>query len=123
MRSVNEDPSVLVTGYVPDVRPYMAGATVFVVPMRMGGGTRLKLLEAMAAGLPIVSTTMGAEGVDVTDHEHLLLADGPEAYAEAVSKLIENTTARNELGQRAQARVAAWDWERIAPRLDAVYQT
>ena len=123
LRSIREDPSVVVTGYVPDVRPYMAGATVFVVPMRMGGGTRLKLLEAMAAGLPIVSTTMGAEGVDVTDREHLLLADGPEAYAEAVSQLIENTTARNELGQRAQARVIAWDWERIAPRLDAVYQT
>jgi polysaccharide biosynthesis protein PslH len=122
LEPVMRDATVVVTGYVPDVRPYMAGTTVFVVPMRMGGGTRLKLLEAMAAGLPIVSTTMGAEGVDVADREHVMLADSPEAYAEVISHLIENSMARNELGQRAQARVITWDWERIAPRLDAVYQ-
>ncbi|MGC9359173.1 MAG: glycosyltransferase [Anaerolineae bacterium] len=122
LQPVRQDPTVVVTGYVPDVRPYMAGATLFVVPMRMGGGTRLKLLEAMAAGLPIVSTTMGAEGVDVADREHLLLANSPLAYAKAVCHLLGDATAREQLGQRAQARVVAWDWERIAPRLDAVYQ-
>jgi len=117
-----QDPTVVVTGYVPDVRPYMAGATLFVVPMRMGGGTRLKLLEAMAAGLAIVSTSMGAEGVDVVHREHLLLADTPQAYAEAVSELLDDKARRRELGQRAQARAASWDWARIAPRLEAVYQ-
>lgn len=122
LEELSHDPTAIITGYVPDVRPYMAGATVFVVPMRMGGGTRLKLLEALAAGLPIVSTTMGAEGVDVTHGEHLLLADDPEAYVEAVSSLLGNEAKRRALGQRAQARAAKWDWSRIAPRLDAVYQ-
>lgn len=116
------DPTVVVTGYVPDVRPYMAGADVFVVPMRMGGGTRLKLLEAMAAGLPIVSTSMGAEGVDVTHEEHLLLADDAETYAQAVCNLLQDDARRHALSQRAREHALRWDWSRIAPLLDTVYQ-
>jgi len=116
------DPSVTVTGYVPDVRPFMAGATVFVVPMRIGGGTRLKLLEAMAAGLPIVSTSMGAEGVDVTHDQHLCLADGADAHAQAVCDLLSDEARRRALGQRAREHALRWDWSRITPLLDAIYQ-
>jgi len=122
LEELSHDPTVAITGYVPDVRPYMAGATVFVVPMRIGGGSRLKLLEAMAAGLPIVATSMGAEGVDVTDGEHLLLADEAEAYAQAVCALLSDKDRRQALGQRAQQRAATWDWAYIAPRLDDVYR-
>ena len=122
LEQLTYDPSVTVTGYVPDVRPYMAGADVFVVPMRMGGGTRLKLLEAMAAALPIVSTSMGAEGIEVTHGEHLLLADEAEAYAQAICGLLGDEARRRALGQRAREHAQRWDWTRITPLLDAVYQ-
>ncbi len=123
LEQLTYDPSVTVTGYVPDVRPYMAGADVFVVPMRMGGGTRLKLLEAMAAALPIVSTSMGAEGIEVTHGEHLLLADEAEAYAQAICDLLSDEVRRRALGQRAREHAQRWDWSRITPLLDAVYQS
>lgn len=78
------------TGTVPDVRPYLARATVCVVPLRIGGGTRIKIYEAMAAGLPVVSTTIGAEGLPVRHGEQLLIADTPEEQAESIVRLITN---------------------------------
>ncbi|HEX8098376.1 MAG TPA: glycosyltransferase [Pyrinomonadaceae bacterium] len=111
------DPSVIVTGRVEDVRPYMERAAVYVVPLRIGGGTRLKIYEAMAMEKPIVSTTVGAEGLPVRDGEELLLADTPEEFAARVVGLLTDETSARELGLRA-ARVVRerFSWGGVAAR-------
>lgn len=116
------DATVTVTGHVPDIMPYFGGADVYVVPLRIGGGTRLKVLEAMSAGLPIVSTTLGIEGIDLVPGEHAVLADRPAEYADAVVALLHNPERARALGTAAR-RLAAehYDWQQIAPRLEAVY--
>ncbi len=114
---------VTLTGFVPDVRPYMAAADVYVAPLRMGSGTRLKLLEAMAMRRAIVSTRLGAEGLPVDDGVHLLLADTPAEFAEAVLRLLREPQRRQELGEHAAHLVQQhYDWSVIVPRLEKVYQ-
>lgn len=116
-----KDESITVTGRVDDVRPYMERAAAYVVPLRVGGGTRLKIFEAMAMEKPIVSTTIGAEGLPVTDGAELLLADTPEAFAAAVVGVLQNTDRANELGQQAAKLVRAeFGWGRVAERFAAI---
>ena len=104
-----------VIGTVPDVRPYHERAAVFVVPLRIGGGTRLKIFEAMAMEKAVVSTTVGAEGLDVGDGEHLLLADTPAGFAAAVVRLLRDPVEAAALGQRAAAHVRArFGWKHVA---------
>ncbi len=108
------DEGVELTGYLADVRPLIARSTLCVVPILEGGGTRLKVLEAMACGRPVVSTPKGAEGLAVRDGEHLLLAEGAEAFAEAVIRLLEDETLRQRLGEAGRTLVMErYDWERI----------
>ncbi|MCA1615399.1 MAG: glycosyltransferase [Acidobacteria bacterium] len=99
------DSSVVVTGRVEDVRPYMERAAGYVVPIRVGGGTRLKIYEAMAMGQAVVSTTVGAEGLPVRDGVELLLADTPEEFARAVVRVLTDETFAQGLGARAAATV------------------
>ncbi|MCS7222477.1 MAG: glycosyltransferase [Anaerolineae bacterium] len=116
------DPTVVVTGQVADTRPYIAGAAVYVVPLRVGGGTRLKVLEAMALGRAIVSTRLGVEGLDVADGRELRLADTPEAFAQAVVELLQNPELRTRLGAAARAFVEArYGWDRIVPDMERLY--
>jgi sugar transferase (PEP-CTERM/EpsH1 system associated) len=116
-------PGVTVTGAVPDVRPYVARAGVYVAPLRMGGGTRFKLLEAMALSRAIVSTTVGAEGLGATGGRELLLADRPDQFAQAVVALLRDPARRVQLGASARAHVAAcFDWSAIVPLLEAAYE-
>ncbi len=101
-----------VTGTVDDVRPYLARAAVCVVPLRIGGGTRLKIFEAMAAGAPVVATTIGAEGLPVRHGEHLLIADSPAEQIEAVADLLMNRARAAELAGNAFRFVrdnCSWD--------------
>src|SRR5688572_29714949 len=100
-----EDKSLIITGRVDDVRPYMENAAAYIVPLRIGGGTRLKIFEAMAMEKPVVSTTIGAEGLPLTDGVELLLADAPQAFADAVGKLFNDGHYATELGQRAASVV------------------
>jgi glycosyltransferase involved in cell wall biosynthesis len=101
-----------ITGSVPDVRPYVERADLFVVPLRIGGGTRLKIYEAMAMECPVVSTTIGAEGLPVRDGEHLVLADDAEAFADACVRLLLDREAAVALGRRSAEYVRehfSWD--------------
>jgi glycosyltransferase involved in cell wall biosynthesis len=114
-RLAAEDSRVAVTGRVDDVRPYIRRAAVYVVPLRIGGGTRLKIFEAMAMGKAVVSTTIGAEGLDVEDGTHVRLADDPERFAAAVIDLIRHQPRREALGTAARALVAGrYDWGAVA---------
>jgi glycosyltransferase involved in cell wall biosynthesis len=101
----------MVMGDVPDVRPHLADAAVVMVPLRVGGGTRIKILEALAAARPVVSTTVGAEGLGLRDGEHLLIADQPEAFARAVARLLGDASLRRglaEAGRRVVVERFAW---------------
>ena len=107
---------VTLTGFVDDVRPLVAGAAAAVVPIRQGGGTRLKILEAMALGTPVVATSKGAEGLAVTDGGDILLADTPEAFAGAILRLRRDAALRQDLVNNACRLVRRqYDWAVIMP--------
>ncbi len=106
---------VTVTGRVEDVRPFIRDAAVYVVPLRIGGGTRLKIFEAMAMGKAVVSTVVGAEGLPIVDGTHLVLADEPAAFAHAVVALLRHPERRLALEEAARALVVErYDWSAIA---------
>ncbi|MBC7931268.1 MAG: glycosyltransferase [Rubrivivax sp.] len=110
-------PWLEVTGRVEDVRPFMERAAAYVVPLRIGGGTRLKIFEAMAMELPLVSTTIGAEGLPVRDQLELLLADTPESFADAVVRVLTDENVARGLGERAAATVREkFGWGGVAAR-------
>jgi polysaccharide biosynthesis protein PslH len=111
------DESVRLTGYVDDIRVPVAGATVCVVPLRQGGGTRIKILEAMALGTPVVATSKGAEGLDVTPEHDILLADEPAAFAAQVLRLLSDGGLRERLSTNARRLVEGkYDWRNIGRR-------
>jgi len=108
---------IQVTGYVPDVRPYVWNAAVFIVPLRIGGGTRLKILDALSMEKAVVSTTIGAEGIEVTHGENIMIADRPKEFAEYVVKLIENPTERKKIGINGRKLTQKnYDWSLIGMR-------
>jgi len=115
--------NVTLTGYLDDIRPAVARSWAAIIPLRVGGGTRLKILEALALGTPVVSTSKGAEGLDLQDGKHLLIADNPQAFAAAVTRLLSDPALREELGSRGREQVRRlYDWERIGARLNAYLQ-
>ncbi len=123
LRHLQSNPAVVLTGWVEDARPYIASSTVYVAPLRIGGGTRLKLLEAMALGKAVVATRLGAEGYPVTDGREVLLADSPADFAAAVVGLLRDPGRREELGRAARALVERhYDWQVIVPLVEAVYR-
>jgi polysaccharide biosynthesis protein PslH len=112
-----------VTGFVDDVRPYLKEATVVVVPLRVGGGTRLKILEALAMGKAVISTSLGAEGISVVDRREILLADHPEQFAEKVLEALDNPELRASLHTAGRRLVEAhYSWTSIGQRLEEVYE-
>lgn len=117
-------PGVELTGQVPAVEPYLHAAAVYVTPLRMGSGTRFKVLQAMAAGCAVVSTTLGAEGIGAAAERALILADGEADFAQAVIALLRDPQQRRDLGRAAQAFVRGrYDWSAIIPRLLDVYRS
>ena len=116
-------PNVVVTGEVPDVRPYLDAAAVVGVPVRMGGGTRLKVVEALAMGKAVVSTSLGCEGVNVRHGEHLLIADDPGSFASAVTTLFADHSQARSLGAAGRDRMAReYSWAMAAQRLESLYR-
>ncbi len=112
--------SVEVTGRVPSVREHLSQAAVVVVPLRVGGGTRLKIYEAMAAGKAVVSTTVGAEGLDVHHGSDILLSDDAATFADAVIMLLRDRNARSRYGQAAARQAAQFDWPQVAVKFEDV---
>ncbi|MBL9151732.1 MAG: glycosyltransferase [Verrucomicrobiales bacterium] len=108
-------PGIEITGTVDDVRPHLDAASLLVVPLRSGGGTRIKIFEAMAQGVPVVSTTIGAEGLPVTDGRDILIADQPDTFADAVIRLLDQPDFAATLARQAREKlVASHSWSRVA---------
>ncbi len=114
LRGLPASPGAVYTGYLPDIRPALAQSWVSVVPLRIGGGTRLKILEAMALGTPVVSTSKGAEGLDVRPGENILIGDTPASFASAVLGVLEDPSLRARLAAGGRSLVGErYGWQRI----------
>ncbi len=115
-------PRIEITGFVEDLRPHLASAAVLVVPLRLGGGTRLKIVEGMAMGRPIVSTSLGAEGIEAVPEREILIADQPLEFAAAVVRVLDDPALASRLGRAArQLAVARYSWRAAALRLERFF--
>ncbi len=118
-----QDPRIQVTGTVPDIRPHVWGAKLSVVPLRIGGGTRLKIYESMAARVPVVSTTIGAEGLEIHPPEDIRLADTPDAFAHECLELLTGDKIRNDIAQAAWHMVSTrFSWDSVSRRFEQILE-
>ena len=116
------DRGLRLTGYVDDVRPYVHRAKCFIVPLRVGGGTRLKILDAWAMGAAVVSTSIGCEGLAAVDGENILIADTAETFAAAVARVLRDDALRHAIGTKArQTAVEHYSWDVLGERMRALY--
>lgn len=119
IRSLASIDGMDITGTVVDIRPFVESASVYVVPLRIGGGTRLKILEALAMGRAVVSTSVGAEGLELVDGKHILLADEPASFARLVHKLMQNPALCEEIGAEGRRLVEQrYGWDALAKSLE-----
>lgn len=124
LRLLTEDTRIYLTGWVESVLPYLHEAALFVVPLRMGSGTRLKILQAMAAGCAVLSTSIGAAGLNSEVRGALEIADDAEGFARAIVSLLQDDERRDEQGMRAQAAVGEhYDWRVLMPNLLHLYES
>jgi len=113
---------VEMVGYVDDVRPHLMSAALVVVPLRVGGGSRIKILEALAAGKAVLSTSVGAEGIDIQDGENIAIADTPAAFSERAVRLLSDPEQRRRLGRNGRKLVEArYSWNTMASKLQAAW--
>jgi glycosyltransferase involved in cell wall biosynthesis len=116
-------PHVEMKGFVPDLRAEIERAAVVIAPLRIGGGTRLKILEAMAMAKPVVSTPQGAEGIEVTDGKELLLAATPAAFADQLVRVLEDAALARRLGEAARSLAERrYGWAASVARLEGLYR-
>jgi len=119
----DEDPCIHVTGTVPDVREYISRSSICVVPLRIGGGSRLKILEALPMRKPVVSTSIGAEGLRLDDGKNIVIADNPEDFAFKVLSLLSDPSKRRKLGEAEWDLVrSCYDWKILAEKQDFVWK-
>jgi polysaccharide biosynthesis protein PslH len=122
IRAFRESHAVELTGRVDDIRPFVASAACYVVPIRVGGGTRVKILDAWAMGKAIVSTTIGCEGLDAVDGENIMIRDEPEDFAAAVRRVLDDEDLRNRLGAAGRRTVeSTYSWDVISRALTEHY--
>ncbi|MFQ6041174.1 MAG: glycosyltransferase family 4 protein [Candidatus Poribacteria bacterium] len=122
VKQLSQRDKVIVTGMVDDVKPYIAKASVYVVPLRIGGGTRLKILEALAMEKAVVSTTIGCEGLQLTPGRDIFIADEPEKFARLVIQLTKDEKFRRRLGKSGRRQVEEkYDWRSIGKQLNELY--
>jgi glycosyltransferase involved in cell wall biosynthesis len=123
VETLRDKANVAITGWVSDVRPYLNAAHVYVAPLRMGSGTRLKILEAMAAGCAVVATSFAASGLDVEARRAMLISDDENEFASAILSLLRDPARRESLGKAAQRYVRQhYDWSALIPNLLAAYK-
>lgn len=116
------DPSLTVTGYVEDPLPYLADSSMMVVPLRAGGGMRVKILNALSQGIPMVSTTVGCEGIAVKDGEGILIADEPQSFADASARLLKDATLNARITQNGRRTAEQlYDYRQACKPLDDIY--
>lgn len=116
-------PGVELHGDVPDVRPFLANSACLAVPLRIGGGSRLKILEALVCGLPVVSTGVGAEGLHLEPGTHYLLADTPEEMARSLTSCLRSPSeARQQARQSRDVVLGMYDWDRLAEKMESVWE-
>ncbi len=121
-RQSTKDETVITTGFVEDIRPYVNNAAVFIAPLRSGSGTKVKVLNAMAQGKAVVTTSIGGEGIDARDGEELFIADEPQEFADRVLLLLENPHLAVETGRRARKAIEnKYDWKMIATQINKLY--
>jgi glycosyltransferase involved in cell wall biosynthesis len=119
-----ERAGIEITGYVADLSPYLAETAVFIVPLHAGGGMRVKILDAWSWGLPVVSTSIGAEGIAIKPEHDILIADSPQAFSQAVIKVVQDPNLAHKLGQNGRHTVTEkYDWQVIYSAWDNVYQS
>lgn len=122
IQALGREPGIAVTGYVEDSRIVAVDCGVFIVPLRSGSGVRVKILNALAMGLPVVSTSVGAEGLDVRSGQHLLIADGAEEFAQAVVRVLQDPEMGDRLGRNGRELVCEkYSWGRVGERLLGLY--
>lgn len=123
IQPLTEKPNIHITGWVDSVQPFLYSATVFIVPLRMGSGTRLKILEAMASGCALVSTSTGAAGLNDTVKQAMIIADDAPTFAQAVITLLNNPGKRQKMGQDAITSIRqSYDWSALIPKLIRAYK-
>lgn len=121
--SLRDREDITITGAVDQIQPYVMSTDVYVAPLRMGSGTRFKLLEAMSMNAPVVSTSIGAEGLEVTSGHHLLLADTVVEFAQQVVRLLKDESLRGQMVKNGRVLVESnYDWSVIVPRIEAGYR-
>jgi len=122
VRKASETPGVELHADVPDVRPFLATSGMMVVPLRIGGGSRLKILESLSAGLPVISTRVGAEGLELVPGQHYIAAEGPQELAETLVKCVQHPEPARAMAEGARNFVLErYDWDTLADRLERVW--
>lgn len=121
--ALTRDKSITITGYVPDIRPFLAKGTVFAVPLRIGGGTRLKILQAFASGIPVLSTSIGAEGIEATPDKDIIIKDDIEGLIQSTISLLQDGGLRKRISQSARLLVETnYDWVLIRQIVADLYK-
>ena len=122
LKSSLKSKNVILKGYVEDIREVLSFCSVMVVPLRYGGGTRIKILEAIAMEKSVVSTSLGCEGIEVHSGENILIADTPESFADSVVKVLTDSVLREKIGKNGRKLVQEkYDWEKIAQKLEEIH--
>lgn len=123
LQAAKQDPqAVRVTGYVPDLQPYLEQAALMVVPVRAGGGMRVRILEAFARGMPVVTTTVGLEGIEAVPGVEVVVADTPEAFAAETVKLLKDEAFQERLAANGRRLAEArYDWQAVLLKMDRIY--
>ena len=123
MRKLGELPGVTVTGSVPDVRSYLHRSALMVAPLNIARGTQNKILEAMSAGVPVVTSAVAAGGVDALDREHFLVGSSPQEYAAAIARILDDPAERRRLSQAGRARMLSnHSWAHSMSKLDEIVE-
>ena len=121
--AANSQDAITVTGYVPDLKPYLEQANQVVVPVRVGSGMRVRILEAFAQAMPVVTTTIGLEGIEASPDEDVLVADTPADFAARVVNVLTDETLQNRLSMNGRRLVEkCYDWRAVLQKLDSIYE-